>query len=588
MTVATYRVPKLDGTNKLPAKYVPGPATIGAATAAQGAKADTATQPADLTAGLAGKQDKATLGAAVAADATVLATLVPRPAGGADGQALVKSGTDIVWGAGGGGVQLPFVNAADYGLATAATAATNATAITNAWSAGQTQGRPVYLPPGTYQCNPVTLTAYDGARLFGSGAGFDDAGRKTTQLVSNAGAGVNFLTINTGGASTKAWNVVLEDFEMAGTGADGNGLLIGDQTGVIGPYTVRRVTARNFGAAGFCINGKLDHGYWEACVSRNNPIGYDVGGGGNKFISETTFVACHGSFNTQYGWKIRPSGSSTILTGSESSSNSVAGLWIGSQSTAPHYVRVQGHHAENNTTYAVDIANSTASCTVVLDGLRVMDSSASGIAVAVNVAAQFKVHVAHCYFELKNANAVGVKEAAGSYVTYGEHNQVLNFTGTNTLYLRQDPNGVLTNYRQGFARKAADQFVTNTTTNTADTDLAVYVPPTGTYEVDGFIIYDSSTTADFALGFVTPTGATFDWHSQGITSGAASATDQCAARRWCRRTPRRHAHHGPARRRHDRRHLRDDLRPGCRRGDEHDGSRWLLAPPQARRLTRTA
>jgi len=46
--VAVYRVPKLDDTNKVPAKYVPDPADIGAATAAQGAKADTAVQPGSL------------------------------------------------------------------------------------------------------------------------------------------------------------------------------------------------------------------------------------------------------------------------------------------------------------------------------------------------------------------------------------------------------------------------------------------------------------------------------------------------------------------------------------------------------------
>ena len=62
-----------------------------------------------------------------------------------------------------------------------------------------------------------------------------------------------------------------------------------------------------------------------------------------------------------------------------------------------------------------------------------------------------------------------------------------------------------------FARKTADTARTATTTTTADPHLQFEVVANATYVMDGWIKYDSSTVADFALDFSAPSGAAGEW-----------------------------------------------------------------------------
>lgn len=54
-----------------------------------------------------------------------------------------------------------YINATDpaYGLSTAGTTAANTTALTAAMTAANTAGKPVYIPPGTYEHNAMSITA---------------------------------------------------------------------------------------------------------------------------------------------------------------------------------------------------------------------------------------------------------------------------------------------------------------------------------------------------------------------------------------------------------------------------------------------
>lgn len=64
-----------------------------------------------------------------------------------------------------------------------------------------------------------------------------------------------------------------------------------------------------------------------------------------------------------------------------------------------------------------------------------------------------------------------------------------------------------------------------TTTLTADPHLTIPSIPVGTYALDAYLPYDSSTTADFAIGWNLPAGATISYTGSGIagTSSAANA-----------------------------------------------------------------
>ena len=95
-----------------------------------------------------------------------------------------------------------------------------------------------------------------------------------------------------------------------------------------------------------------------------------------------------------------------------------------------------------------------------------------------------------------------------------------------------------------FARKTADTSRQATTTTTADPHLQFEVEANATYVMDGWIKYDASTAADFALDFSAPTSSAGEWvgigtgHSPVISSstGPGLITDTVSARGYMIRT----------------------------------------------------
>lgn len=75
-----------------------------------------------------------------------------------------------------------------------------------------------------------------------------------------------------------------------------------------------------------------------------------------------------------------------------------------------------------------------------------------------------------------------------------------------------------------FARKTANQTVTNSTTIQDDTHLQLSVVANAVYRVDGLLIFNGPSAVNLKIGWVAPTGATFDWigTGQSTTSPATS------------------------------------------------------------------
>lgn len=65
------------------------------------------------------------------------------------------------------------------------------------------------------------------------------------------------------------------------------------------------------------------------------------------------------------------------------------------------------------------------------------------------------------------------------------------------------------------ARKTANQSIANSTAQTDDTHLQFSVVANAVYAVDGLLLYGADPTIDLKLGFLGPSGATFDWNIAG-------------------------------------------------------------------------
>jgi len=62
-----------------------------------------------------------------------------------------------------------------------------------------------------------------------------------------------------------------------------------------------------------------------------------------------------------------------------------------------------------------------------------------------------------------------------------------------------------------FVRKTVDEIVNNSSTPQDDDQLTVTVPPNSSWSLEAFIIYNSSTTADFSFHTETTTGILGAW-----------------------------------------------------------------------------
>ncbi|MFE3762264.1 hypothetical protein ACFXPI_10925 [Streptomyces sp. NPDC059104] len=86
--------------------------------------------------------------------------------------------------------------------------------------------------------------------------------------------------------------------------------------------------------------------------------------------------------------------------------------------------------------------------------------------------------------------------------------------------------GLLTSMLPAPIFKAADQSVTNSTTNVNDNHLLSAVAANATYIITGMLLYSARTDTDVKIGFSGPSGAAMDWiahaQSQDGTGGLAS------------------------------------------------------------------
>jgi len=76
-----------------------------------------------------------------------------------------------------------------------------------------------------------------------------------------------------------------------------------------------------------------------------------------------------------------------------------------------------------------------------------------------------------------------------------------------------------------FAVKPADTTRNNTATQAADPDLVVPVAANTVYLIEGFLPYNSNTTADIAFGWTLPAGSTMAWTVNGLQTGATTGQD---------------------------------------------------------------
>jgi hypothetical protein len=73
--------------------------------------------------------------------------------------------------------------------------------------------------------------------------------------------------------------------------------------------------------------------------------------------------------------------------------------------------------------------------------------------------------------------------------------------------------------------KTASQVVNNSTALVNDNHLFLPLPSLNTvYSVEGYVEYNSSTTADFKFGLAIPAGASTRFMASGLATGAAAAT----------------------------------------------------------------
>lgn len=74
--------------------------------------------------------------------------------------------------------------------------------------------------------------------------------------------------------------------------------------------------------------------------------------------------------------------------------------------------------------------------------------------------------------------------------------------------------------------KPSDESVTSSTTLQNDDHLVLPVTANTLYFVQGMLIYTGNTSGDMQFQWTGPSGATFDWASDALPSGATTTTDQ--------------------------------------------------------------
>ena len=75
-----------------------------------------------------------------------------------------------------------------------------------------------------------------------------------------------------------------------------------------------------------------------------------------------------------------------------------------------------------------------------------------------------------------------------------------------------------------FARKTANQSVTNSTTIQDDTHLQLSVAASAVYRLEGLLIFNGASGANIRIGWSAPTGSTLDWTGAGQNTSASTTS----------------------------------------------------------------
>jgi hypothetical protein len=98
-------------------------------------------------------------------------------------------------------------------------------------------------------------------------------------------------------------------------------------------------------------------------------------------------------------------------------------------------------------------------------------------------------------------------------------------TGTSKFVMTTPASGGSGGGGSVFAYKAADAAaITNTTGLADDADLHMAVDASTKYLLTAQVMYDAGATCDMKTKFIGPSGATLDWASNGLVTGASGAT----------------------------------------------------------------
>lgn len=120
-----------------------------------------------------------------------------------------------------------------------------------------------------------------------------------------------------------------------------------------------------------------------------------------------------------------------------------------------------------------------------------------------------------------NTSSIPVVSAT-SDITTPFTGQIVYNTTSGSLHRYTGSTWVLFDSNTQWIYKTATESVTSSTTLQNDNDFAFSVPTTGTYALEGYLIYDGSTSADLKVAITVPASATLNWSPYAPTSGVGT------------------------------------------------------------------
>lgn len=208
----------------------------------------------------------------------------------------------------------------DYGAV--ADGLTNDTAaVTNAYNAAVSSGRPLYFPTGTYLMDTLTITA-SGIEIVGDGTGNGTLGAHTV-LKSRTSTGSVIAIDNSGG--TVGW-VYIHGLSVYGFGSGSNNhgiYAFGQETGGI---TIEQVRVENVGGNGIYLTSAFNVRLTDVDVYAPSGYGFDVQGN-NTTVLERTYAHTVGA--SKAGYWIRNGQAALIAANGVDSCTNCDGVILG-------------------------------------------------------------------------------------------------------------------------------------------------------------------------------------------------------------------------------------------------------------------